>query len=416
MAGRGPLEGYRIIDVTSMISGPLATQILADQGADVLKVENPSGGDHTRAAPNRRGGLSALFLNSNRNKRSVAIDLKHERGRAVLLRLVAGADVFIQNFRPGVADRMGLGEAPIRAAAPRIIYVSISGFGERGSMAAKPVYDPLIQAFSGLATIQGGSDEARPRLVRTILPDKLTAVTAAQAITAALAARERNGEGQHVRLSMLDAVMSFLWGSDMAGQTFVGGELSQAEAASFIDLIYETSDGYLSVAVQTDREWQALCGALERPEWLADERFGTPALRQDNVDARLALTQEALRSRPSAEWLERLERAGVPCAPVLTRAEVIRHPQLVENQTLCEIDHPDAGRLRQARPAARFSRTPCSIRSGAPRLGEHTDGVLAELGFSPEEIAELRALGTIGGPSGGNDSRIEAPLGVRDRG
>jgi crotonobetainyl-CoA:carnitine CoA-transferase CaiB-like acyl-CoA transferase len=396
MVRPGPLHGYRIIDVTSMISGPLATQILADQGADVLKIENPDGGDHTRAAPNRRGGLSALFLNSNRNKRSVAVNLRHERGRAVLMRFVSRADVFVQNFRPGVAERMGLGEDAIRAVAPTIVYVSISGFGERGPMAAKPVYDPLIQAFSGLATVQAGSDEARPRLVRTILPDKLTAVTAAQAITAALAARERTGEGQHVRLSMLDAVIAFLWGSDMASQTFVGGELPQAEAASFIDLIYETSDGYLSVAVQTDREWAALTRALERPEWLADERFRTPALRQDNIDARLALTQEVLRTRRSAEWLERLEAEGVPCAPVLTRSEVIRHPQILENETVCEIDHPRAGRLRQARPAARFSRTPCSIRSGAPRLGEHTASVLAEFGFSAAEIAELRASGAIG--------------------
>src|SRR5436309_4701060 len=263
MSGQGPLHGYRIIDVTSMISGPLATQILGDQGADVVKVENPEGGDYTRAAPNQRGGLSAVFLSNNRNKRSVAVNLKHERGRSVLMRLVSRADVFVQNFRPGVAERMGLGEDAIRNVAPTIVYVSISGFGERGPMATKPVYDPLIQAFSGLATVQAGSDDARPRLVRTILPDKLTAITAAQAITAALAARSRTGEGQHVRLSMLDTVIAFLWASDLASQTFVGGELPQAEAASFIDLIYETSDGYLSVAVQTDREWQALTRALE---------------------------------------------------------------------------------------------------------------------------------------------------------
>ncbi|MET0153682.1 MAG: CaiB/BaiF CoA-transferase family protein [Candidatus Binatia bacterium] len=395
MVGAGPLRGYRVIDVTAMISGPLATQILADQGADVIKVENPAGGDHTRASPNRRGGLPAAFLNNNRNKRSVAIDLKHETGRAVLMRLVSGADVFVQNFRPGVADRMGLGEEAIRKAAPRIIYASISGFGESGPMASKPAYDPLVQAFSGLATVQAGSDEQRPRLVRTILADKLTAVTAAQAITAALAARERGGEGQHVRVSMLDSVMAFLWSSDMAGQTFVGDELPQAEAASFIDLIYETRDGHLSVAVQTDREWRALARALERPQWLADERFGTPALRQHNIDARLELIQEVLRTRSSAEWLARLEAEGVPCAPVLTRAEVIRHPQIVDNESVCEVDHPQAGRLRQARPAARFSRTPATIARGAPRLGEHTASVLAELGVSAAEIADLRAAGTI---------------------
>jgi len=397
MVGDGPLGGYRIIDVTAMISGPLATQILADQGADVIKIENPAGGDHTRASPNRRGGLAAAFLNNNRNKRSVAIDLKHERGRAVLMRLAATADVFVQNFRTGVAQRLGLGEADLRRVAPQIVYASISGFGDKGPMATKPAYDPLVQAFSGLATVQAGSDEQRPRLVRTILADKLTAVTAAQAITAALAARERGAGGQHVRVSMLDSLMAFLWSSDMASQTFVGHELPQAEAASFIDLIYETRDGHLSVAVQTDREWQALTRALDRPQWLADERFRTPALRQGNIDARLALTQEVLRTKSSAEWLARLEAEGVPCAPVLSRAQVIRHPQIVENESVFESDHPRAGRLREARPAARFSVTPCVAVRGAPQLGEHTASVLAELGLSGAEIAELRAAGTIGG-------------------
>jgi crotonobetainyl-CoA:carnitine CoA-transferase CaiB-like acyl-CoA transferase len=194
---------------------------------------------------------------------------------------------------------------------------------------------------------------------------------------------------------MLDSLLVFLWSSDMASQTFVGHEMPQAEAASFIDLIYETRDGHISVAVQTDREWQALTRALDRPQWLADERFRTPALRQRNIDARLELTQEVLRGRSSAEWLARLEAEDVPCAPVLTRAQVIRHPQIVDNESICEVDHPRAGRLRQARPAARFSRTSWTIARGAPRLGEHTASVLAELGFSAAEIADLRAAGTI---------------------
>src|SRR6201995_2282462 len=215
----GPLQGYRVIDLTSMVSGPSATMLLADQGADVIKVENPQGGDHTRTAANRRGGFSASFLNNNRNKRSVVLDLKSPSGTDALKRLIATADVFVQNFRTGVIDRMGFGEAEVRSLRPDIIYVSISGFGEKGPYAQKPVYDPLIQALSGLASIQGGSDQARPRLVRTIVPDKLTGVVAAQAISAALLARERTGQGQHVRLSMLDAVVAFLWGADMGSQT-----------------------------------------------------------------------------------------------------------------------------------------------------------------------------------------------------
>src|SRR5690348_3027041 len=387
----GPLHGYRIIDLTSNVAGPLATMILGDQGADVIKVEAPDGGDATRAGGNRRAQFTASFLNNNRNKRSIVLDLKTVAGRKALLRLAARADVFVQNFRPGVAERLGVGEEPVRAVSPKIVYVSISGFGEKGPYAEKPAYDPVIQGFSGLATVQAGSDEVRPRLLRTILPDKLTAITASQAITAALLARERTGEGQHVRLSMLEAVLAFLWASDMSGQTFVGDEPARQEAASAIDLIYETADGYITAAALTDRQWAGLARALERPEWLEDERFKTPALRQKNIDARLQLTQEALITRPTAEWLNRLTPVGVPCAPVLTRNEVIRHPQVQEMGIVVETEHPVAGPLRQARAAARFSRTPAGIRFGGPALGEHTEEVLAELGYSAAEIAALRA-------------------------
>jgi crotonobetainyl-CoA:carnitine CoA-transferase CaiB-like acyl-CoA transferase len=392
----GPLSGYRIIDLTAMISGPLATMLLADQGADVVKVENPAGGDHTRVVSSRRGGFSASFLNNNRNKRSLALNLKDPRGLEVLMRLIEGADVFVQNFRPGVALRMGLGEEAVRKVAPAIVYVSISGFGERGPYANKPVFDPLVQALSGLTTVQAGSDEMRPRLVRTILPDKLTGITAAQAITAALLARERTGEGQHVRLSMLDSVIAFLWSSDMSHQTFVGHEALQQKAQSFIDLIYETEDGYISVAVQTDRQWASLARALERPQWLEDPRFRTAAGRQEHIDARLELTQEVLRARTTAEWLDRLDAADVPCAPVLRRKDVISHPQIQANESVVEIDHPEAGRLRQARPAARFSKTPAEIRTGGPRLGQHTQEILETLGYPRAEIEELRAAGVIG--------------------
>ena len=391
----GPLHGYKVIDLTSMISGPLGTMMLADQGADVIKVEAP-GGDHTRAGANRRNGFSASFLNNNRGKRSVVLDLKAPGGLQALLRLATGADVFVQNFRPGVADRIGIGEAAIRAVAPKVVYVSISGFGEQGPYAGKPVYDPLVQAMSGLATVQAGSDETRPRLVRTIVPDKLTGVVASQAITAALLARARTGEGQHIRLSMLGAVVAFLWGSDMGSQTFVGDDLPQQEAASFADLIYETADGFISLAVQSDREWIALTRALDRPEWLQDERFRTVALRQRNIDARLALTQEALRLRPASAWLDRLTREGVPCAPVLTRTGMIRHEQVLENGIVVEVDHPAAGRLRQASPAAQFSGTPAAIARAAPGLGEHTAEVLAELGYTAAEMEALRAAGAFG--------------------
>jgi crotonobetainyl-CoA:carnitine CoA-transferase CaiB-like acyl-CoA transferase len=392
----GPLDGFRIIDLTSMLSGPWATMILADQGADVIKVEMPDAGDHTRSLANQRGNMSANFLNINRNKRSITINLKSERGRELLGGLAKTADALVQNFRPGVVDRLGIGEGDIRKIAPNLLYVSISGFGDRGPWAGKPVYDPVIQAMSGLTTVQAGSDTQRPRLVRTVVPDKVSALTAAQAITAGLLARERTGEGQHLKMSMLDAVMAFMWASDMGAQTYVDAQVTDQEAASFIDLIYETKDGFMTVAVMTNKEWQGLAHALDHPDWLVDPRFNAPAARDRHVNDRLVMTQEVLRTRTTAQWMERLEKHDVPCAPALTRSQVLNHPQIIASGTLIEIDHPISGRLRQARPPASFERTPASIRFGAPRLGEHTDEILLEIGYTSTQIESLRGAGVIG--------------------
>ena len=395
----GPLSGYRIVDVTTMLTGPWATSILGDQGADVIKVEVPGVGDHTRSLGNRSGGLPANFLNVNRSKRSVTLNLKDAQGIAALKRLAATADVFVQNFRPGVVERLGVGEADIREVSPKVVYVSISGFGERGPLAGKPVYDPIVQAISGLTTVQAGSDDERPRLVRTILPDKLTAVVASQAICAALLARGRTGEGQHVRLSMLDSVLNFLWASDMGGHTFVDKPAGTQTAASFIDLIYETKDGYMTVSTMSNKEWAAASRAFERPEMLDDPRFLSPELRDRNVNERLMFIQEQLRAKTTAQWLEIFEREDVPSAPALTRSEVIAHPQVIASEIIIEREHPVAGRLRQTRTAARFEGTPAEIDRGAPRLGEHNDEVLAELGYSETEIATLRHTGSIGSES-----------------
>ena len=393
----GPLDGYRIVDLTGVISGPFATMILADQGADVIKVETPGVGDYTRQAGNRKANLSASFLNNNRNKRSIAINLKDKRGWEIFNRLIKTADVLTQNFRPGVAERIGVGEDDVRKIAPNIIYVSISGFGEKGPFKTMPTYDPLIQALSGLASVQGGSDEKRPRLIRTIVPDKVTALTAAQAITAALLKRERSGVAQHVRLSMLDSVVAFLWSSDMGGQTFIGETVSQQRAASFIDLIYETQDGHMSVSTMTNAQWAAFTVAAEHPEWQEDERFKTPALRDLNINDRLQLIQSSLETKTTDEWMDILEPAGVPCAPVLTRKEIPDHPQIQASEILVDLEHPQAGPLRQARAAARFDKTPPTMRRNAPLLGQHTTELMTELGYDATEIDALRKASVTGG-------------------
>lgn len=377
----GPLAGIRVLDLTTVISGPLTTMMLADQGADVIKIETPNGGDFGRHVATRRNGFSASFVNNNRNKRSVVLDLKSEEGIAALKVLAATADVFVQNFRPGVVGRLGIGPDVLRAINPKLIYVSIAGFGFEGPLAHKPVYDPLIQATSALTTVQAGSDDERPRLVRTILPDKLTGYQTAQAVTAALFARERSGEGQEVCVSMLDTVIGFLWSSDMNGHTFVGDELEHEEAQSFIDLIYKVADGYVSVAVMQDKQWHDFANAIDRADLLDDPRFRTAELREFNRDARLQATQDALTHFTVDEVVDRMERADVPNARVLTRTEMRQHPQVAANGTLIEYDHPVAGRLRQARHAAVFSKTPTSVRRGAPSLGEHTLEVLTEFGI-----------------------------------
>ncbi len=390
----GPLAGYRVIDVTQMLSGPMSTMILGDQGADVIKVEPPDAGDLTRAFSST--GISPTFSMINRNKRSVALDLKCERGVGLLKQLVAESDVFVQNFRPGAVERLGIDEPALRQVKPDLIYVSISGFGEVGPYTHKRVYDPVIQALSGLTDIQRDPVTGRPKMMRLVIPDKVTALTAAQAITAALLARERTGTGQHVRLAMLDAVVSFLWPEGMASHTFVRDGKAVSRPPDTRDLIFETADGYITAGAMSDKEWAGMVRALDKPEWLEDERFRTPAGRMKHADARLEMTAEVMKTRTSAEWLARLDAEQVPCAPALSRQDMLTNEQIVANRLIVESEHPHVGRTRMTRPAARFAETPAELRLPAPLLGEHTEQVLTEIGLSSGQIADLRASGVFG--------------------
>ena len=390
----GPLDGIRIIDLTQMISGPMATMILADQGADVIKVEPPGIGDLTRAMGGRKRGMSPTFAVANRNKRSIVLNLKEPRGVEVLKRIVATADVVVQNFRPGAVERMGIGYDDLVQNKPNLIYVSISGFGETGPYVHKRTYDPVIQALSGLMSIQA-DETGRPRMIRVIVPDKVTALTAAQAITAAIVARLRTNKGQHVRLAMLDAVVAFIWPESMPAYTFVGNEPATVRPPGTRDLVFETTDGYITAAANSDSEWAGLARTLGHPEWIEDPRFKHPADRIRNADIRLDLTAEIIRTRSSAEWLTAFDAAEVPCAPIQTRADLLTDPQVAANHLIVESVHPHAGPMRQPRPAARFAATPAGLRLFAPELGEHTDAVLEEAGIAATDRAALGASGII---------------------
>ena len=389
----GALDGYRIIDISQVISGPLATRILADQGADVIKVEPPVG-DIMRHMGGQ-AGFSPPYLTINRSKRSVVLDLKQDAAKDALKTLVADADVFIQNNRPGAVERMGLDYETLRRINPRLVYVSISGFGENGPYSHKRVYDPIIQGMSGLCEIQGGV-AGRPRLMRVIIPDKVTAMTAAQSITSALLARERTGEGQHVKIAMLDAVIAFAWPEGMAYNTLLDERFSHLKPVDRRDLVYETRDGYMIVSTVAHREFVGFCRAAGKTEWLEDERFQDTAGLVRNAKERLELMAEVIRTRTTEDWLEALDAEDVPCGPVLQRAAMHENAQIQENEILVETEHPVVGRMRQPRPAEQMSATPSRIGRPAPSLGQDTQEVLEEAGLSKDAIEALRAAGALG--------------------
>ena len=391
----GPLDGIRIIDLTTMASGPLATSILGDQGADVIKVEAPDKGDALRGIGPSRGGLSALFTSLNRNKRSIVIDLRDPRGVDLLDRLVAGADVFIQNFRPGAVDRMGIGSARYRARHPELIYVSISGYGETGPMAGRAVYDSVMQAYSGVAMHQADPETGIPSFVRSVVCDKGTAIQTAQLVTAALLARERGRGGQHLRISMLHASLAFLWPDGMQNHTLLGEGVSAPLTKGALPAIRPTRDGYLSISFIQDHEFQAFCRAVERPDLATDERFREADARARNQRLLQSSVEETLRRFTTAELSERLDRERVPFAPLGDPATIHLDPQVVANELLLEMEHPAAGRLRQPRPIGDFDMTPATVRRHAPSLGEHSEEIAREAGLDPEEIESLERSGVL---------------------
>ncbi|MGY4155520.1 crotonobetainyl-CoA:carnitine CoA-transferase CaiB-like acyl-CoA transferase [Bradyrhizobium sp. USDA 4461] len=387
----GPLKGVTVLDLSAVISGPFATMFLADQGADVLKIE-PISGDisrHSRMTFDKDGEFSALFISSNRGKRSLSIDVKTDTGREVLAKLVAKADVLVQNFRPGAMDRLGLGVEELRRRHPRLIYVSISGVGDTGPYVKKRFYDPIIQGLSGLADIQSQPVTNRPQMIRAIVCDTTTAVMTAQAVAAALYAREKTGLGDHIQVAMLDTMISCLWPEGMMQYTVIGAEAQAVEPKDRPDLVFKTCDGYITCGTISDSEWQGFCHATGDLELIKDDRFSTPTSRSINATARINKMQEYIVQHSTDEWLKRLDAADVPCAPILRRSEIIHNEQVVARGLIQEIDQTGVGRARQPKPAARFELHPSAIAGPAPRIGEHSREVLLELGYDEPTINKM---------------------------
>ena len=394
----GPLEGIRIIDATSMVSGPFATTILGDQGADIIKIEQPGLGDLVRYVGIIRGGMSAFFAVLNRNKRSVAVNAAKPEGKELIYDLARKADAFVQNYRPGVAERMGIGYEQVQKVNPDIVYVSISGFGDSGPYANKRVYDPIVQAIAGYTDVQADPKTGKPEIVRNILIDKLTSLTACQAITAGLLAKARGKGGQHIKLSMLDASLQFLWSDAMANYIYVGSEKEGRPNLSDLYRVFATTDGFITSIVSFDTEWQGFCRAMKRMDIVADEKFATVAARGINAFEVWDIMEAEYLKYGTQELLALLDGEDVPCGIVNRRTDLHLDPQIVQQKSLLEIRHPRAGEvMRSPRAAAQFGAEAWEVERHAPMLGEHTDEVLREvLGKDATAISALREKGAIG--------------------
>lgn len=394
---RTPLDGLLVVDLTRALAGPYCTLMLGDYGARVIKVEVPGTGDDTRGwGPPFVGGESAYFLGINRNKESLTLNLKHPQAQAVLWRLIERADVLVENFRPGIMERLGFAYPAVRAANPRLVYCAISGFGQDGPYRERTAYDLILQGMGGLMGITG-EEGGPPVKVGVAVTDIAAGMFAAFGVLAALRVRDRTGGGQMVDVSMLDGQVA--WMTYQAGHYFATGENPRRLGSAHPSIVpyqaFRTRDGYVNVAVGSEAIWSRFVVTVGAPELADDPRFRTNPDRVAHREALIALLEPIFVSRTTADWVEAFETSGVPSGPIYLMSDLFGDAQVRHRAMMVETEHPRAGRIRQTGVPIKFSDTPGRIASPPPLLGQHTEGILRELGYLPEEIAALRGHGAI---------------------
>jgi CoA:oxalate CoA-transferase len=393
----GPLKGVRVLDMTWALAGPYCTMVLCDLGAEVIKVESPDGGDPSRKSLPFIEGVSSYFLSVNRGKKSVAVNLRHPQGKEIVLALANQSDVLVENFRPGVMDRLGLGYGALRETNPRIIYAACSGFGQKGPYAHRPAYDVVVQGMGGTLSITGEAG-GPPVRVGFSIGDIGGGIFTALGVLAALHERELSGQGQMVDISMLDGQIALL--ENAFARFFATGEVPQRIGTRHPlrtpFQAFPTQDGHIVLAAGEERFWQRLCQVINRPDLLRDERFKDNPSRTRNHDQLEPILKEITQTKKTAEWVALMDKNDIPCGPVNSIDQVVNDPHTAAREMITEVEHSKAGRLKVVNSPLKLSRTPVKIERACPELGEHTEEVLQNLlGFSQEKITELRSLQAI---------------------
>jgi crotonobetainyl-CoA:carnitine CoA-transferase CaiB-like acyl-CoA transferase len=397
-AACGPLKGIRVLDLTAVVLGPLATQTLADYGADVIKVEPPEGDMMRANGISQNPGMSSIFLAVNRNKRSLAVDLKSPKGIAALRALIPTVDVVVHNMRVAAIERLGLGYEAVSRLNPRIVYCAATGFGQDGPHRDKPAFDDIIQAACGLVGV-GSAGRAQPDYTPSLIADKTTGLAVCNAVLAALLHRERNGAGQYVEVPMLETMTAFVLAEHMGGMTFQGS----AVKAGYPRLLEggrkpaRTRDGWISMLPYTERHWQAFFAEVGQPELAERYSIANRQERNTHVKALYGHLRELTPLKTTAEWMALCEKLDIPATPIYTLDELPAHPHLKAVGLFEDAVHPTEGPIRQVRPTARFSATPTRVYRQAPTVGQHTSEILREAGLAEEDIARLKDRRAVAG-------------------